>query len=133
MNSDETIAVVHNGIIENYLKLRKNWKERGYVFNSDTDTEVVAHLLDYYYKGDALKAIATVMQQVEGSYALAILFKDHPSHIYAARKDSPMVIGKGSGENYVASDVPAILRYTRDVFMLKMKNLSRFQRRMSVL
>ncbi|HUM83183.1 MAG TPA: glutamine--fructose-6-phosphate transaminase (isomerizing) [Lachnospiraceae bacterium] len=123
MNSDETIAVVHNGIIENYLKLRKKLEGKGYVFNSDTDTEVVAHLLDYYYKGDALKAIATVMQRVEGSYALAILFKDHPSHIYAARKDSPMVIGKGSGENYVASDVPAILRYTRDVFYVENEEL----------
>ncbi len=122
-NADETIAVVHNGIIENYLKLRKKLESKGYEFQSDTDTEVVAHLLDYYYDGDPLKAISTVMQRVEGSYALAIMFKKHPHHIYAARKDSPLIVGQGKTGNFAASDVPAILKYTRTVYYLENEEL----------
>jgi glucosamine--fructose-6-phosphate aminotransferase (isomerizing) len=118
-NSDETIAVVHNGIIENYIKLRKMLEGKGYQFQSDTDTEVVAHLLDYYYDGNALHTIAKVIERVEGSYALGIMFSDHPHHVFAARKDSPLIIGAGeNGENFIASDVPAILKYTRNVYYM---------------
>ena len=88
-NREETIAVVHNGIIENYLKLKKYLEGKGYQFTSDTDTEVVAHLLDYYYKGDPIEAITRMMHRVEGSYALGILFQAHPGLLYAVRKDSP--------------------------------------------
>lgn len=118
-NKDESIIVVHNGIIENYLKLKKKLEERGYEFRSDTDTEVVAHLLDYYYKGDPLEAIAKIMHRIEGSYAFGIMFQDHPGEIYAARKDSPLIVGAGRGGNLIASDVPAILRYTRSVYYIQ--------------
>ena len=109
-NKDESIVVVHNGIIENYLKLKKKLETKGYAFCSDTDTEVVAHLLDYYYKGDPLEAIVKIMHRVEGSYAFGIMFADHPGEIYAARKDSPLIVGAGKGGNLIASDVPAVLR-----------------------
>ncbi|MGI6096404.1 MAG: glutamine--fructose-6-phosphate transaminase (isomerizing) [Lachnospiraceae bacterium] len=118
-NGDCTIAVVHNGIIENYLKLKKKLEIKGYEFRSETDTEVVAHLLDYYYKGDPLEAIAKIMHRVEGSYALGILFADHPGEIYAARKDSPLIIGQSKEGNFIASDVPAVLKYTRDVYFIQ--------------
>ncbi len=118
-NKEETIAVVHNGIIENYLKLRKKLTEKGYEFRSETDTEVVAHLLDYYYKGDPLEAITKVMHRVEGSYALGILFREHPDRLYAARKDSPLIVGQGKDGNLIASDVPAVLKYTREVYFIR--------------
>ena len=118
-NEAETIAVVHNGIIENYLKLKKHLQGKGYTFVSETDTEVVAHLLDYYYKGDPLEAIIRMMHRVEGSYALGILFQDHPGRLYAVRKDSPLIAGQASGGNLIASDVPAILKYTRDVYFIQ--------------
>ena len=118
-NQTETIAVVHNGIIENYLKLRKRLERKGYQFISDTDTEVVAHLLDYYYKGDPVEAITKIMHRVEGSYALGIIFKEHPDHIYAVRKDSPLIVGHGKDGNLIASDVPAVLRYTRNVYFIQ--------------
>lgn len=118
-NKEETIAVVHNGIIENYLKLRKKLTEKGYEFLSETDTEVVAHLLDYYYKGDPLEAITKVMHRVEGSYALGIIFREHPDQLYAVRKDSPLIVGKGRDGNLIASDVPAVLKYTREVYFIQ--------------
>ena len=120
-NTDRTIAVVHNGIIENYLKLRNTLTEKGYRFCSETDTEVVAHYLDYYYKKykDPLTAIVKVIHRVEGSYALGIIFADQPEHVYAARKDSPLIVGRGSDGNLIASDVPAVLKYTRDVFFIE--------------
>ena len=118
-NKEETIAVVHNGIIENYLKLRKKLTEKGYEFRSETDTEVVAHLLDYYYKGDPLEAITKVMHRVEGSYALGILFREHPDRLYAVRKDSPLIVGQGKDGNLIASDVPAVLKYTREVYFIR--------------
>lgn len=118
-NADNSIAVVHNGIIENYLKLRKKLESRGYTFRSETDTEVIAHLLDYYYKGNPLEAIIKVMHRVEGSYALAILFKDHPDEIYAVRKDSPLIVGHAKDGNILASDVPAVLKYTRNVYFIE--------------
>ncbi len=117
-NSNESIAVVHNGIIENYMKLKKRLTEKGYHFQSQTDTEIVVQLLDYYYKGDALAAIAKVMTKLEGSYALGIIFRDRPDELYAVRKDSPLIVGVSEEGNYIASDVPAILKYTRDVYYI---------------
>ena len=118
-NKDRSIVVVHNGIIENYLKLKKNLEKKGYEFLSETDTEVIAHLLDYYYKGDPLEAITKLMHRVEGSYALGIMFLDHPEELYAARKDSPLIVGKSQEGNFIASDVPAVLKYTRDVYYIE--------------
>ena len=122
LNGDETIAVVHNGIIENYLKLKERLISRGYEFQSQTDTEVVAHLLDYYYKGNggnALDAITKVIHRVDGSYALGIIFADHPDELYAVRKDSPLIVGRGEDGNLIASDVPAVLKYTRNVYYIE--------------
>jgi len=117
-NAAETIAVVHNGIIENYMKLKKHLERRGYTFQSETDTEVIVQLLDHYYKGDTLAAIAKVMTKLEGSYALGIIFKDYPDEFYAARKDSPLIVGVSKDGNFIASDVPAILKYTKDVYYI---------------
>ncbi len=118
-NKDESIVVVHNGIIENYLELKAILAERGYEFCSETDTEVVVHLLDYYYRGNPLEAIAKLMHRVEGSYAFGIMFADHPGEIYAARKDSPLIVGTAKSGNLIASDVPAVLRYTRNVYYIQ--------------
>lgn len=127
-NENRTIAVVHNGIIENYQKLRNILVERGYKFRSETDTEVVAHLLDYYYKKydkDPLTALVKVIHRVEGSYALGILFADHPDVVYAVRKDSPLIVGQSEEGNLIASDVPAVLKYTRDVFFIENGEIAR--------
>ena len=127
-NSDQTIAVVHNGIIENYMKLRKILEERGYHFCSDTDTAVVAHLLDYYYKKydkNPLTAVTKVIHRVEGSYALGIIFADQPDTVYSVRKDSPLIVGVGNGGNLIASDVPAVLKYTRDVYFIENEEIAR--------
>lgn len=118
-NKDDSIAVVHNGIIENYMKLKKKLENKGYQFLSETDTEVVAHLLDYYYRGDPLEAVSKIMHRVEGSYALGIIFKDHPDTVYAARKDSPLIVGQSKEGNFIASDVPAVLKYTRSVYYMQ--------------
>ncbi len=121
-NQDRTIAVVHNGIIENYQKLKNRLEEKGYEFCSETDTEVVAHLLDYYYKKygkDILTAITKIMHRVEGSYALGIIFQDQPHLVYSVRKDSPLIVGKAQDGNLIASDVPAVLKYTRDVYFIE--------------
>lgn len=115
-NKEGTIAVVHNGIIENYIALRKKMQDRGYTFVSETDTEVIAHMLDHYYKGNPLEAITKVLHRVEGSYALGIVFADHPESIFAARKDSPLIVGQNDDGCFIASDVPAILKYTRKVY-----------------
>lgn len=115
-NKDETITVVHNGIIENYIQLRQKMISKGYKFVSETDTEVLAHLLDYYYKGNPLEAITKVLHRVEGSYALGIMFADCPDQIFAARKDSPLIVGQSEEGCFIASDVPAILKYTRKVY-----------------
>ena len=119
MNKDGSIVVVHNGIIENYLKLKNRLIEKGYEFISDTDTEVVAHMLDNYYDGNPLRTIAKVMHRMEGSYAIGIIFNDHPDELYAVRKDSPLIVGKAEDGNLIASDVPAILKYTRDVYFIE--------------
>lgn len=123
-SQDETIAVVHNGIIENYLKLRKKLQARGYQFRSETDTEVIAMLLEHYYKGDPLEAIGKVMHRVEGSYALGILFADHPDIVYSVRRDSPLVVGQSTDGSLIASDVPAILKYTREVYFIQNEEIA---------
>lgn len=126
-NEAETITVVHNGIIENYLQLRKMLTDRGYHFVSETDTEVLAHLLDYYYKGNPLEAITKVLHRVEGSYALGILFADCPDQIFAARKDSPLIVGQNEDGCFIASDVPAILKYTRKVYYVDNQEVVRLR------
>ncbi len=121
-NADHSITIVHNGIIENYQKLKLQLEARDYEFLSATDTEVIAHLLDYYYnrcKYDALTAISKVVNRVEGSYALGIIFVDQPEVVYSVRKDSPLIVGKADGGNLIASDVPAVLKYTRDVYFIE--------------
>ena len=126
-NADETITVVHNGIIENYLQLRQMLTDRGYRFVSETDTEVLAHLLDYYYKGNPLEAVTKVLHRVEGSYALGILFADCPDQIFAARKDSPLIVGQNEDGCFIASDVPAILKYTRKVYYVDNQEIVRLR------
>lgn len=128
MNEKKTIAVVHNGIIENYIPLRKKMIDKGYSFVSETDTEVLAHLLDYYYKGNPLEAITKVLHRVEGSYALGIMFSDFPDEIYAARKDSPLIVGKNAEGSFIASDVPAILKYSRTVYYVDNKEVVRLKK-----
>ena len=118
-NQEGSIAVVHNGIIENYIPLKKKLTDKGYHFVSETDTEVLAHLLNYYYKGNPMEAITKVLHRVEGSYALGIMFADHPGEIYAARKDSPLIVGQNDRGCFIASDVPAILTYTRTVYYME--------------
>lgn len=114
------IAVVHNGIIENYMKLKDELIEKGYTFVSDTDTETAAHLIDYYIKAGAslIDAVFKTLERIEGSYALGVISVDHPDELIAARKDSPLVIGLGEDENFIASDIPAILSNTRDIYFL---------------
>ena len=125
LNSEETIVVVHNGIIENYLKLKKKLESKGYRFVSETDTEVIVHLLDYYYRGNPLEAVTKIMHRMEGSYALGIIFKDHPNELYAVRKDSPLIVGHTDGGSIIASDVPAVLKYTRDVYFIENEEIVR--------
>ena len=126
-NAAETITVVHNGIIENYIQLRKMLTDRGYHFISETDTEVLAHLLDYYYKGNPLEAVTKVLHRVEGSYALGILFADCPDQIFAARTDSPLIVGQNEDGCFIASDVPAILKYTRKVYYVDNQEVVRLR------
>ena len=123
-NKEHTIVVVHNGIIENYAKLKTKLEAKGYEFVSETDTEVLVHLLTEYYDGNPISAIEKVMRRVEGSYALGIMFLDHPHHIYAARKDSPLIVGASSMGNLIASDVPAVLKYTRNVFYMENEEIA---------
>lgn len=122
-NRDKSIAVVHNGIIENYQPLKEKMIARGYSFVSETDTEVVVHMLDYYYNGDPLEAIAKVMHRVQGSYALGVLFKEFPDKMFAVRKDSPLIVGQSADGNLIASDVPAILKYTREVYFIENREI----------
>ena len=119
---ESDVVGVHNGIIENYEELRAKLLRHGYVFYSTTDTEVLIKLVDYYYKKykiGPIDAINRMMVRVRGSYALALMFKDYPGEIYAARKDSPMVIGVADGETFLASDAPAVLKYTRDIYYIE--------------
>ncbi|MCT4507735.1 MAG: glutamine--fructose-6-phosphate transaminase (isomerizing) [Tepidibacter sp.] len=119
LNMDSTIAVVHNGIIENYMQIKEWLISEGKVFKSETDTEVVAHLVDYYYEGDLLDAVYKAMAKLRGAYALGVISKDNPEELVAVRKESPLVVGLGENENFIASDIPALLKYTRDVYFLE--------------
>ena len=112
------VTIVHNGIIENYLKIKAFLIKKGYTFESETDTETVAKLLDYYYEGDPMAAIQKVLGEIEGSYALGMMFKDFPNRVYAVRKDSPLIVGVGEDEAFIASDVPAIIKYTRNYYLI---------------
>lgn len=119
VNSKGTIAVVHNGIIENYLYLKERLQQEGYKFVSDTDTEVIAQLIDYFYNGDILNAVINAVSRLEGSYALAVLSSYEPDKVIAIRRDSPLIVGLGDDGNYLASDIPAILKHTRNVYILE--------------
>lgn len=125
-NVSGTIAVVHNGIIENYAKLKAFLQEQGVVFKSQTDTEVVAHLINYFYErtNDLFKSVLETLHRLEGSYALGVVCKNYPDRVIAARKESPLIVGLGKDENFIASDVPAVLEYTRDVYYLEQKELA---------
>ena len=121
MSDDGNVVAVHNGIIENYQELKNKLLRKGYTFYSETDTEVAVKLIDYYYKkyeGTPVDAINHSLVRIRGSYALAVMFKDYPEEIYVARKDSPTILGVGDGESFIASDVPAILKYTRNVYYI---------------
>ena len=117
-HSGARVTIVHNGIIENYLELKEFLISKGREFFSETDTEVVAQLLDYKYDGDPIKTIDSVMAELKGSFALGIMFKDFPDRVYAVRRESPLIVGVAEGECFIASDVPAILQYTRDYYLL---------------
>lgn len=131
VSDDGNVVAVHNGIIENYQELKDKLLRKGYAFYSETDTEVAVKLVDYYYKkyeGTPVDAINHAMVRIRGSYALAIMFKDYPEEIYVARKDSPMILGVADGESYIASDVPAILKYTRNVYYIGNLEMARVRK-----
>ncbi len=131
MSDDGNVVAVHNGIIENYQELKDKLTRKGYTFYSSTDTEVAVKLVDYYYKkylGTPVDAINHAMVRIRGSYALAIMFRDYPEEIYVARKDSPMILGVENGESYIASDVPAILKYTRNVYYIGNLEMARVKK-----
>ena len=115
----DNVSLLHNGIIENYLELKEELIAKGYHFVSQTDTEVAAHLISSLYTGDPLAAISAALERIEGSYAFAILFKDHPDRVYGARKDSPLIAAVGNGENFILSDISATLKYTKDYYVLE--------------
>ena len=127
-NEDETITVVHNGIIENYQKLKAYLTEKGYHFHTETDTETVVQMIDYYYEGDPLVAIQKTVSRLEGSYALGIMFADYPDEYFAVRKDSPLVVGVAEDGKYIASDVPAFLKHTKDVYFMENGEIARISR-----
>lgn len=120
-SSKGDITVVHNGIIENYLELREWLKGEGYTFSSQTDTEVVPNLIDYYYEGDLFTAVVKATDKLEGSYALGVICGNEPDKLIAVRKDSPLIVGIGEGETFIASDIPAVIAHTRDVYLLEDK------------
>ena len=124
-SSGQSVAVIHNGIIENYMKIKEFLESKGCNFVSDTDTEVVAHLIEYFYVGDPLGAVTEAISHLEGSYALGVIFAQHPDEIYAVRKDSPLIVGLSDEGNYIASDIPAILKHTRETYLLNDKEIVR--------
>lgn len=131
ISDDGNVVAVHNGIIENYQELKDKLTRKGYTFYSATDTEVAVKLVDYYYKkyeGTPVDAINHALIRIRGSYALAIMFRDYPEEIYVARKDSPMILGVENGESYIASDVPAILKYTRNVYYIGNLEMARVRK-----
>lgn len=119
-NQNQTIAVIHNGIIENYMEI-KEWliKDKNIVFKSETDSEVIAHLIDYYYTGDLLDALYKAVDRMHGAYAIGVISKDEPNRLVAVRKDSPLIVGLGVNENFIASDIPALLKYTRNMLLIE--------------
>lgn len=117
-NKDESINVVHNGIIENYIELREMLTSKGYEFKSETDTEVIPHLIDMNYKGDLLEAVLDTVKYLKGSFAIGVMSINEPDKLIAVKKDSPLIIGKGDNENFIASDIPAVLKYTKDVYIM---------------
>jgi len=119
IDHEGNIAIVHNGIIENYQQIKKELKNAGYVFRSETDSEVIAHLVADNYKGDLCAAVKAAIKHLKGAFAIAVIHKDEPGRIVGARKDSPLIVGLGNGENFVASDIPAILEYTKNVIYLE--------------
>ena len=123
LSTSSNIAVVHNGIIENYLALKEFLQSKGFIFVSDTDTEVIAHLVEYFYQDDLLDAVIKVLERLEGSYALGVICKDNPEEFIAVRKDSPLIVGLGKCENFIASDIPAILEHTRNIYLLNDKEI----------
>ena len=123
-HSTPRVSIVHNGIIENYGALKERLAARGYTFESETDTEVLVKLIDSCYHGEPLQALHEALGMVRGSYALAVLFKDFPDTIFAVKKESPLIVGWGEGENFVASDIPALLKYTRDYSVLEEGDLA---------
>ena len=131
VSDDGNVVAVHNGIIENYQELKSKLVRKGYTFYSETDTEVAVKLVDYYYKkysGDPVEAVNHAIIRIRGSYALVMMFKDFPEEIYVARKDSPMILGVADGESYIASDVPAILKYTRNVYYIGNQEMARVRK-----
>ncbi|MGN1133198.1 MAG: glutamine--fructose-6-phosphate transaminase (isomerizing) [Oscillospiraceae bacterium] len=118
-HGNANISIVHNGIIENYSKIKEFLQTKNYVFESETDTETVAKLLDYYYNGNPLETIQKVLGEIEGSYALGMLFRDFPDSVFAVRKDSPLIVGVGDNEAFIASDIPAFLKYTKKYYLLE--------------
>ncbi|MGL6174954.1 MAG: glutamine--fructose-6-phosphate transaminase (isomerizing) [Cellulosilyticaceae bacterium] len=118
LNQEGTIAVVHNGIIENYMELKEALQKDGYIFKSETDTEVVAHLVDKYYKGDLVEAVYEAIGHLRGAYALGVIAQAHPDELVAVRKESPLIVGVGNGEYFIASDIPAVLEYTKQIYYI---------------
>ena len=118
-HGNKRVSIVHNGIIENYKQIKDFLIEEGYSFVSETDTETVAKLLDYYYVDDPVDTIIKVLSEIKGSYALGIMFRDYPDTVFAVRKECPLIVGVGENENFLASDVPAIIKYTRDYYLLE--------------
>lgn len=123
-NGDGSISVVHNGIIENYMCLKEWLQSEGYLFVTETDTEVVPHLIQYFYNGDIVDAVMKAVDKMEGSYALGVLCSNEPDKLVAVRKDSPLIVGLGEGENFIASDIPAILNHTRKIYLLNDREIA---------
>lgn len=123
-HGNKRVSIVHNGIIENYKQIKDFLIEEGYSFVSETDTETVAKLLDYYYVDDPVDTIIKVLSEIKGSYALGIMFRDYPHTVFAVRKECPLIVGVGENENFLASDVPAIIKYTRDYYLLEANEIA---------
>lgn len=129
-NDDKSIVAVHNGIIENYVALKEKLTGHGYTFYSETDTEIATKLVDYYYKKwkSPLEAMVSFTLRVRGSYAIAVMFEDYPEEIFIARKDSPLVVGVTDEGSFLASDVPAILKYTRNIYYVDNMEIARIEK-----